>query len=274
MPPLALVLALSAAFLHAGWNLLLARSPDTNARTAVALAVGAVVFAPLAVGIGRVEGQALPYVAASGGCELLYFLFLARAYGQAEMSVVYPVARGLGPVLVLAVSVTVLAASWSPPQVLGVLLVASGIVLVRGLRGRTGPRELGLAVAVAGCIAAYTLIDKAGLRWADPLPYFWLVNLVTAIGFGGVLVIRGGGARMRGEFGAGSAAAGVAMFSAYTLVLAALTLAPAASVAAARETSVVVAMVLAVRFLHEPVERSRYGGALLVVAGIAALALG
>lgn len=274
MPPLALAVALSAACLHAGWNLLLARSTDTNARTAVALAIGALVFAPLAVAVGRMDGRAFPYVAASGGFELLYFLFLAQAYERGEMSVVYPVARGLGPVLVLVVSVAALSAPWSPPQVLGVVLVTTGIVLVRGLRGRTGPLGLGLAVGVAGCIAAYTLVDKEGLRWADPLPYFWLVNFITALGFGGVLVLRGGGSRMRRELGAESVTTGLAMFSAYTLVLAALTIAPAASVAAARETSVVVAMLLASRFLHEPVGRARYGGAALVAAGIAALALG
>src|SRR5215210_1933368 len=101
MPLSALSLALAAAFLHALWNLLLARARDTQAATAVALLVAVAAFAPAAAQTWRVEPSVWPYLVASSCLELAYFALLAFAYGRAEMSLVYPLARGSAPVLVL-----------------------------------------------------------------------------------------------------------------------------------------------------------------------------
>src|SRR3989442_241133 len=81
-----------------------ARAADVEAATAAALPVGLVVFAPVAVVWWRVEGAAVPFVVASSGLELAYVALLAAAYRRAELSLVYPLTRGLAPVLVLVVS--------------------------------------------------------------------------------------------------------------------------------------------------------------------------
>src|SRR5262245_41499022 len=104
MPLDALGLVLLAACLHALWNVLLAGSPDVQAATGTALAVAVVVFAPIAAATWRVEAEAWPFIAGSAALELGYLILLATAYRRADLSVVYPVARGLAPVLVLAAS--------------------------------------------------------------------------------------------------------------------------------------------------------------------------
>ena len=98
------------------------------------LIVGAVVGIPFAIVWWDVDARAWPFVAASSTLEVSYFALLAAAYGRAELSVVYPLARGLAPVLVLVGAVAFTGAHTSAAQVCGVLLVAGGILLVRGLR--------------------------------------------------------------------------------------------------------------------------------------------
>ena len=110
----ALALVLAAAALHAGWNALVAGARDTHATTAVALLVGAAVFAVPAALTWRVDAEAWPYIAASAALELAYFALLAAVYTRADLSFAYPIARGSAPVLVLLISVIALGAEVSP----------------------------------------------------------------------------------------------------------------------------------------------------------------
>jgi drug/metabolite transporter (DMT)-like permease len=275
MPPLALALALGAAVLHASWNLALARSRDPQVATALAVLIGSAVLLPLALLRWDVRPEAWPFIAVSGVLELTYFVFLAAAYQRAELSLVYPVSRGVAPVLVLVVSVVFLAAPTSVRQVAGVLLVAVGVLLVRGL-GTIHRREagqVGLALFVGALIASYTLVDKQGLRFADPVTYLVLILLPAAIGYTLVLTRMRGRMAMRQAVSAVTAVGGVAIVGAYGLVLLALTLAPAAAVSATRESSVVIATLLAGPVLGEAVGARRLAGAAVVVAGIVVLAL-
>src|SRR5919108_1509901 len=130
MPASALGLALAAASLHALWNLLLARERDTDATTAAALVAFIVVLTPLAAATWRVEAAAVPYIVASGALELVYVVLLAAAYRRDELSLVYPLARGLAPVLALVIAVAIVGASPSAEEVVGVIAVAVGILLV------------------------------------------------------------------------------------------------------------------------------------------------
>lgn len=265
MPASALALALGAAVVHALWNLLLAGASDARAATGAAMAVGCVVFAPVALFAGSVGSEALPWVLCSAALELAYFALLALAYSRGELSAVYPLARGSAPVLVLAVSVLFLGASFSAAAALGVVAVGVGVVLVRG-------REFGdawLALAVGASIAGYTLVDNEGLRHADPLPYLELVLVLPAAVYAASL----GRERVVAAFGWRTFVAGVGMFAAYALTLAALRLAAAAPVAAVRETSIVVGVFLGALVLREPVGLWRFAGAFVIVAGVGAIAL-
>src|SRR5438034_3778649 len=139
MPTSALVLALAAAFVHALWNLLLARARNPEAATAVALVVAVVVFAPVAAAVWDVDGRVWPFLVGTAAFELLYFVLLAGAYRRAHLSVVYPLARGTAPVLVLVVGIVALGAATSWRQGAGVVFVAAGVLLVRGARVRGAP---------------------------------------------------------------------------------------------------------------------------------------
>ncbi|HZP72589.1 MAG TPA: EamA family transporter [Gaiellaceae bacterium] len=271
MPAAALAFALAAAAFHAMWNLLLARARDVEAATAVALLTAEIVFAPLAIALWDVRSGVWPWLVGSGLFELVYFALLATAYRKAPLSVVYPVARGGAPVLVLLVSVVVLGHATSTTQVLGVVLVVAGVVLVRGL-ARADAVGLAFGAAIACCIASYTLTDKHGITYASPVPYLELSMLGPTVVYAGAVLRVKGVAAVRAAARPPAFAAGIATFVAYGFVLAALERASAASVAAVRETSVVVATALAAVVLKEHVTRWRFLGACVVVAGIALLA--
>ena len=261
MPASALGLALAAALVHAVWNLLLAGARDSQAATAVGMCVGCLLFAPAL--LGHVASGVWPWVIAYSALELAYFALLALAYSRFSLSGVYPLARGSAPVFVLVVGGVSLLL-----QAVGVVLVACGVLLVRGIR-RGDWEETLLALAVGACIAGYTLVDKEGLRFADPLPYLELVLIVPAVTYAAWV----GRSRLRAAVGARTAVAGIGMFAAYALTLAALRLADAAPVAAVRETSIVIATLLGFFVLHEQVGRARFLGAVVIVAGVGAIAL-
>jgi drug/metabolite transporter (DMT)-like permease len=269
----ALALVLGSAAVHALWNALLADADDTYGTTAVMLVAGVVLFAPVAALTWDVDGEAIPYVLGSGALELVYFGLLATAYSRADLTFVYPVARGSAPVIVLVVSVAALGAAVSGLQAAGVLVVAAGVLLVRGL-GRGRGADLALALAVGACIAGYTLVDDEGVRHAATLTYFEAVLLITAPIYAAAVALARGPAALRAAATPRTAVAGLAMFAAYAAALAALEVAEAAPVAALRETSVVMATAAAALAAREHVPGRRVAGAAIVVAGIAAIALG
>jgi drug/metabolite transporter (DMT)-like permease len=273
VPVSAFLLALAAAFVHATWNLLLARARDPEAATAVALVVSVVAFAPVAGAVWEVDRDVWPYAVASGALELGYFSLLAAAYRRAELSVVYPLARGLAPVLVLVVGLAALGAGSSAGQAAGVCLVGAGVLLVRGFGRHPDSRGAFFGLAIAGCIAAYTLVDDRGIEHANAISYLELTMLFPAIVYAAGMAGWKGLPALRAELGPGAVAAGLATFVAYALVLAALDLAPAAPVAAVRETSVVLATAGAALLLRERVGPGRLAGAILVAGGVALLAV-
>jgi len=273
VPASALALALGSAFLHAFWNLLLARARDIEATTAVALVVGIVAFAPVAALAWNAEPRVWPFLAVTSLLQLLYFVLLVTAYGRADLSFVYPVARGSAPLVVLVAGTLVLAETLSAAEAAGVVLVAGGILLVRGVHGHAGAGDLALALAIGACIASYTLLDRRGIQYASPVVYQELSMIPATVAFLALALRRRGRPAVRQAIGLASIAAGLATFGAYVLVLAALARAPAAPVAAVRETSVVIATALAVPLLGERVGPARFAGSVLVVLGVALLAL-
>ena len=267
MPADALALALGAALLHALWNLVLARQRDIEAATAVALVALVLVLALPAALTWRVEGAAVPYVAGSAALELSYVALLATAYRRFELSLVYPVARGLAPVLALALVAAAGGARPSTVGIVGVLAVAAGVLLVRGLRGSVP--GLAFGAAIAATIAGYTVVDRYGIQHAAAAPYLLLVMAAPARAYSCVVGKR----RFARSLGTTSLVIGGAAAAAYLLVLLALRLASAPAVAAVRESSVVIATALAAVVLRERVGTARLAGAVLVAAGVAVVAL-
>lgn len=274
MPLSAVALALGAAFLHAGWNVLLAGARDTRASTAGLLVWGVALLAVPAIVTGGVSAEAIPFIPASAVFELCYFVLLARAYDSGEVSVVYPIGRGSAPVVVLVFSAIALGEAVPAGAVVGVLVVASGVILVGlgvfrtevGTKSALPRRDVLFGLAIGAVIASYTLVDSKGVERADPIAYLALVTAPCAVLY--PLVTK-----TRPDVGVRTAVTAAATFGAFLMVLAAFRLAPAAPVAAVRESSVVIAALLAAVVLHEPVDGRRLAGAVAVAAGVAAIAL-
>jgi drug/metabolite transporter (DMT)-like permease len=146
-----------------------------------------------------------------------------------------------------------------------VLLVVGGVLLVRGVRSGAEGIAIGLAIAVF--IASYTLVDKEGLRHAAPIPYLELVLLPCA-----VAALAWKPRALRAQLSWSTLGAAVGSFGAYLVFLFALRLTAAPGVAAVRETSVVIAALLAAVFLKERVTWTRLVGAAVVAGGVAILA--
>jgi drug/metabolite transporter (DMT)-like permease len=272
LPALALVLA--SAAIHALWNLIVVRAEDRPATTAVVIAFGALVALPIALLRWHVEPAGWPLIVLSSLLEVVYFVLLVAAYERAEMSLVYPIARGMAPVFVLVISVLLLGVTTSVLQVAGIALVAVGVFVVRGLRGEAHWQYVALALAVAAAIAAYVVVDNEGVRYADPLTYGTLVLGIPGIAAVGWVLARGGPARLRRAFTPASALGGVFSIAAYVLVLFALVDAPAAPVAAVREVSVVIGAILGAVVLREASGATRILGSVVVVLGVALVVLG
>jgi drug/metabolite transporter (DMT)-like permease len=191
------------------------------------------------------------------------------------MSLIYPIARGTAPVFVLVAGAIVLGQAVALVAAVGIAVVATGVLLVRGVRSPASLRHVALALAIAGIIASYTLVDTQGLRYADPLPYAVIVTGIPGAVLLAWVLARSGRARVRAVLTPGIVAASLCGIVAYGFVLGALAIAPAAAmVSAVRETSVVMATALAALVLHERVARSRWIGAIVVTAGVVLVVLG
>ena len=274
MPLEALVIVLVAALLHASWNLIVAGSRDIQATTAVAVAIGTLAVLPFALLRWDVQPEVWPFVVTSAVLELAYFWLLTTAYGRAELSLTYPIARGAAPVIVLVVSVAFLGVTSSLAEAGGVALVGVGVVLVRGLRGGAKWSDLALALVIASSIAGYSLVDNQGVRYADPVTYFVLILIPPSLV--GLLYVawRGGVGRVRRALSWHAVAGGIGTSAAYILILFAFRLAGAPSVAAVREVGVVFATIGGAVLLHEKVGPGRLAGSVVVAIGVALVVAG
>src|SRR5580698_10230902 len=248
MPTAALVLALLSAVSSAVWNLLVKQSRDTEAVTAVALAIGVILFSP-ALAFGHIPLAAWPYLVASAVLEFIYFTLLAAAYRLAALH-----------------------DRASAGELAGVLLVAVGATAVRGIRLAGGFADTGMALLIAVCIAGYTLVDKHGVTLASPAAYLEVVMALLVLPYLAFVARSRGLQPLRSELRPRTAVIGIGIIGGYALVLYGLRLAAAAPVAAVRESSVVIGTALAAIVLRERVGPARFCGACLVAAGVTVLA--
>jgi drug/metabolite transporter (DMT)-like permease len=279
LDPLPLVLVLLAAMMHAGWNFLAKAGDDRLVALAVIKGPNTLVALGILLFTGLPARESWPLLAASVTVNCLYFYFLIRAY-RGDLSLAYPISRGLAPLLVLALSMLVAHEVPSPIGLFGVLLISGGI-LVLALRREPSRQHLETlmwAGAVALMIAAYTVIDGLGARRAGTSAgYVAALSALTGVAVCGIAWQRRGGARLLQAVRAGwlrGLVGGLLMLFAYVFVVHAMTLAPMAQVSALRESSVIFAALLGVIVLKEPFGRERVLASALVAAGIVLMASG
>lgn len=261
---------LVAAALHAVWNALVRRDPDRNAGATAIAAGGAVIGALLLPFLAPMSPDAIPYVAVTSVVHVVYFALVARAYVHGELSVVYPIMRGLAPLIA-----TIAAAFFieTPPVVVvfGIAVVAAGIVSLGVERMRSGGGGLVPALVNAFVIALYTLIDGLGAR-ASGAPETYTAWILLGSGLatvGSQFALRGRvvAEQLRLRIFTGLAGGGMS-FAAYGIALWAMTFASIGAVAAVRESSVLFATAIGAVALRERFGWGRWASAALVVAGL------
>jgi drug/metabolite transporter (DMT)-like permease len=271
MDGVALALVLASAALHASWNLAVKASSDRLVAAWAQVTFGAILFLPFLVASG-VPTSVWPSVVVSGLVHLAYGLTLVAGYDRGDLSLVYPVARGVAPILVTIAAALLLDDIPGVWGLLAIVVVVAG-VLITGLgSGRSG---LGWALATGCLIATYTVIDGAAVRTLDAsFSYTTAIFAVNALAYVPVVMLRRRPAviaeSLRTE-GRKYLLAGAASAAAYALVLAAARIAPLGVVAALRETSVLFGVIAGWAVLRERGAAIRLRGAALIAAGLTVL---
>jgi drug/metabolite transporter (DMT)-like permease len=282
----ALALVLASAVAHAAWNLFAKRAGGGVPFLWLALALAIPLYAPIAIAVLVVTGAtidptAILWTFVNGALNVAYFVFLQRGYRAGDLSVVYPIARGSGPVLATVGAILVFGERPTPLAIAGAISIAIGVAVLTGdprkLRQRGTGAAVGYALLTGVTIATYTLWDKRGVSGLQipPVAYEWASNiwrvlLLTPFVIGRLPEVRAEWGRNR------TAALAVAILAplAYMLVLTALVISPVSYVAPAREIGILFGVVLGARSLAEADPARRSFAALLMVGGVIALALG
>jgi len=269
-----MAVVLFAALLHASWNFLVKRTGDKH-QSMSAVVIGHSPFAAAALLLAPLPGpDALPFLLAGAVLHAGYQLFLLASYRIGDLSQVYPLARGVAPLLVAGVSVTLLGLHLSGAELAAVAVIAIGIMSLALVRRRDGLRNgpaAGLAVITGGFIAGYSLVDGLGARAAGTaLGYYGSLSILNAVIFAIIMrVIRPGIVKRvvlhdwRFALGAGGAS-----FFAYAMATWAFTVAPIALVTALRETSIVFALLLGVVVLKERLDLMKVHATACTLLGI------
>ena len=291
MTLLALALVLAAGSFHATWNLLAKRaSSGVSSGPAfvwLCTALSTLIFAPVAAIVlsenPHVGTLGLLFMFGTGILHTGYFLSLQEGYRVGDLSMIYPLARGTGPLLASAAAITLFDERPGPLGAAGILLIVSGVFLLAwepdsGSRGSVKKKWLGMAFGLLTgvFIASYTLWDKYAVSdlSLSPILYYWASLLVEA------LLLTPLALRDKEKVRAAWRAhwletLGVAVLSplSYVLVLIALVFTPVSQVAPAREIGILIGTLMGGRLLAEGGLRQRLVASGLMVVGIAALAV-
>lgn len=287
MTSFALGLILTAALIHATWNLLAKRAGGGRTFVWMFTTLSSLLLIPVALWMIIYQGHAITgmgtlFIVGTAGIHLFYFLFLQAAYRAGDLSYVYPLARGIGPTLAIVGAVVILHERPSPLVVTGLLLVVSGVGLltVRGSSG-TGEETSSFRATLFGVttgvlIAIYTVWDKYAVHQLGVPPL--VLEAFAGLGISLMLAphavsrwseVRAIWRKSRREV------VGVALLAplSYILVLTAMSFTDLSYVAPAREISILFATLLGTRFLGEGQTKRRLFAAVSMVGGVIALAL-
>jgi drug/metabolite transporter (DMT)-like permease len=262
---------LAAAVTHALWNAIAHGIKDQTLAFALIGVGGAAVSIPLIIVAALPRSASWPYLLASVGIHVFYNLLLMQCYRLGEFSQVYPLARGVSPLVVTVLAAAFVHEHLAPVQIGGVAVVSAGLAfLVFGGR-RPGRGAFLAAVGTGLTIAAYTTVDGVGVRAsASPVGYIgWLILLQSlCVPLFAVVRRRDVLLKQPRRILLSGLLAGALSVLAYGLVLWAQTKGALAPIAALRETSVIFGAIIGTLVFHEPFGRSRIIATVLVVAGI------
>lgn len=270
---------LFAAVLHASWNAIVKNASDKYlSMTAVVLG-----HAPLAAlmipFVPAPSIESVPYMVASTLMHTGYQVFLLWGYRAGDMSQVYPIARGTAPIIVTLISIFALGEHLTAMQLTAVALIGLGIMSLLAVRGHDGLRNAKagvLALITSVFIAGYTMTDGMGARVAQTgVGFYSYATIVNAAVFAAIMAIAKPGllGRIMPEAGKSLLIGGAASFIAYAIAVWGFTRAPIALVAALRETSIIVALLISVFVMKERLDLAKLVSTFITAAGAVVLRL-
>lgn len=288
MTGFALTLVLTAGFLHAGWNYLLKRSRRKIVFIWWFLLASTLFFSPMFFHFwpkANITSAGWICITATGIVHGLYFWFMGGAYERGDLSLVYPLSRGSGPLLVPILAAIFLRERLSLIGITGIALVIAGIYVIhlRSFSPRSflepfqavsGSATL-WALFTGGMIASYSLIDKIGVQLVHPPIYIYLMFLIAWL-FLSPYVLSRERAHLKAEFQGNSAfiiVVGFLSVSTYLMVLFAMKMSKVSYVVAAREVSIVFSTYYGIFRLHEKHGRQKLIGAVLIASGVVGVGL-
>ncbi len=277
MPIEVFLMILASALLHATWNAVVKSDGDRATLLQVFAATQLALSLCLLPFVAVPARESWPYVAASPLLGVAYLLLLNRAYHIGDLSLVYPLARGVAPLIVAVISVSLLGEHLSHASQIAVLFIGLGITSLALTRGAAGLRDLRpslLALGTGGLIAGYTILDGLGVRAAgSPHGYMVWAQMIMAL-----LTLVAARWLQQGRripvsarsIRAGIISGAISYVSAW-LVMWAFALAPIALVSALRETGIVFAVIIGVVFLKERLNLARLASIAMTLIGTAIL---
>lgn len=286
MNGLAFGLVLLSALMHASWNLLAKRAGGGMAMVWLFSTVAALIYLPLAIAVLIIQQPVMGvpqvvYILGSVVLHIAYYFLLQRGYSTGDLSLVYPLARGTGPMLSILGAVILLGERPSPIVIVGALAVTAGVLILTGnplaLRGNAAAAAIVYGLLCGLSIAAYTLWDKEAVStWAiPPLIFTWAGNAAQAFLLAPTAyryrdrVANAWKNHRREVFGIG-----ILDSLSYILFLIALSVGTVSNLAPVRQTSILIGAFLGVRLLSEDASRRRIIAAGVMLAGLVALAFG
>lgn len=288
MSGLVLGIVLTAAFLHAGWNYLTKKSQRKIVFIWWFLLVGLVFYFPMFLYYWPQTSISLMgwyCVAATSLLHALYFWFLGGAYERGDLSLVYPLARGSGPLFVPFLAVGLIHEQLSPLGILGIALVIVGIYVIHlpsfsgksflepflALRGGASV----WALCTGGTIAGYSLVDKVGVGVVYPPVYIYLMLVGTWLLLSPYVLAKER-MRLKEEWQINRSTILIVGFLAtftYMMVLFAMRIAKVSYVVAVREMSIVFSTYYGIVWLQEKHGKQKLLGAFLIALGVVSISL-
>ncbi|SMD02559.1 EamA family transporter [Sporomusa malonica] len=286
MNSFALLLVVTAAFCHAAWNLLAKRACGGTAFIWIFASLSALLYFPLALWVLLIEKPNIStyqivLILGSAVLHSVYFILLDKGYRFGDLSVIYPLARGTGPLLSIVTAILFLGEQPTPIALAGAILIGIGILVITGnpfSHEETNARKsIVYALFCGATIAGYTVVDKIAVSTylIPPLLMDWSTNL------GRVILLTPyslkNWTKVKEQWTAHKKEAiAVAILSplAYILVLTAMVFSPVSYIAPAREVSILIGTILGAKLLSESDFRSRLVGAGTMLIGLVALSIG
>ena len=279
MTPFIAGIVLLAALLHASWNAMAKSGGEPQFSIASYRLISAICCLPLLFVFPIPLAESWPMLIASVAIHTAYYVTLAKSYRVGDLSQMYPLFRGLAPVLVVIGAAAFAGEVLSLGSMLGIGLVSLGLMSITfsgGKLGKMSPVALRWGLATSVLIAAYTIADGVGVRLAgDPFSYIiWLFLLEPVpIGIWLLATDRQGWFSYMSSKPFKVSAGALAAASAYGMVIYAMSVAPMGLVSSLRETSVIFAALIGTLLFREPFGRQRIVAAILVCFGVVLIKL-